>query len=175
MKLSARFAALLVGGLLLLPALASAKAADEDVEIVDSGEMMQWGYSPTSLTVTAGTSVTWNNDGTLAHSVTSQDQLFDSRLMDSGKSWSYTFDTPGTFRYFCVPHPWMKGTIVVVRATPPIKAEEPAPRASESVGPSSPTSTPTAQPSPTASAAPTSSPSAGNPASSGTAGLPPSP
>src|SRR6266496_1517168 len=125
MKLPLGIATLLLRGLLLWPAAGSAKVPEEDVEILDSGEMMQWTYSPTSLTVTAGTSVTWSNGGTQAHSITSPDQLFDSRLMDNGKSWTYTFETPGTFRYFCVPHPWMKGTIVVTRAPTVIRAEEP--------------------------------------------------
>ena len=51
MKLSARFAALLVGGLLLLPAIASAKAADEDVEIVDHGDLRRDCRSEESVVV----------------------------------------------------------------------------------------------------------------------------
>src|SRR5438876_12277568 len=78
--------ALLVG-LLFSSSPGSAKMPEDDVEILDSGEMMLWGFSPTSLTVPAGTNVTWTNAGTLAHSIASQDQLFDSRLLDSGKSW----------------------------------------------------------------------------------------
>jgi plastocyanin len=136
MRLSYNVAGLVLTGLLLLPAAGSAKALDEDVAIVESGETTSWSYSPTTLTVAVGTTVTWKNTGTQTHTVTSQDQLFDSKLLDGGKSWSYTFDTPGTYRYFCVPRPWMKGTVAV---TAP--AEEPTPRPTPSPSPS-PTSPP---------------------------------
>jgi plastocyanin len=146
MHLSRPLAALLLALLVSIPAtpIGSAKGQDEDVEIVEPGDTASWSYSPTSLTVTVGTTVTWKNTGAAPHGVTSQDQLFDSRLLDNGKSWSYTFESPGTYRYFCVPHPWMKGTVVVIRDT-----DEPAPRqprgsgtGSPSIVPS-PTSTPT--------------------------------
>jgi plastocyanin len=125
---------LLIG---LLPTVVGARSIEEDVDILDGGEITSWGYSPVVLTVPLGSTITWRNTGDLAHSVTSRDQLFDSRLLDDGRSWSYTFDDPGTYRYFCVPHPWMKGTVVV---TVP---EEPTPR-------------PTSTPSPTATPSTTS-------------------
>lgn len=119
--------AILLVSLTLFPSQAAARVHEEEVLIVDDGDLSSWGYSPRTLTVPVGTTVTWHNTGTQAHGVTSRDQLFDSRLLDSGRSWSYTFEEPGTYHYFCVPHPWMKGTVIV---TP---AEEPPPR---------PTSTP---------------------------------
>jgi plastocyanin len=108
-------------GLLALSSVGAAGAPEEDVYIVEVGDMALWGYSPSRLTVEAGITVTWKNTGSFAHSVTSRDQLFDSRLMDAGDEWSLTFDTPGTYRYHCVPRPWMKGTIVV---TPPERENE---------------------------------------------------
>jgi plastocyanin len=143
-------AALLLVSLLFQPAAGGARTLDEDVEIVDDGDMASWGYSPTSLTVTAGTTVTWKNAGSQAHGVTSQDQLFDSRLLDAGKSWSYTFDTPGTYRYFCVPHPWMKGRIVVSAVEEPTPSPSPSP---------SPTPRPSSTPTPGPTSTPTSTPS----------------
>lgn len=106
----------LIAVLLLLalpPASAAAKGPEEDVDIVASGDMSSWSYSPATITIPAGTTVTWHNTGSQAHSVTSRDHLFDSRLLDEDDEWSYTFNTPGTYRYFCVPFPFMKGTIVV--------------------------------------------------------------
>jgi plastocyanin len=113
MKFALKLAVFLLATTLLLPGSSAAKAADLGVDILEGGDMPSWGYSPTSLTVPAGSTVSWRNGGSQSHSVTSQDQIFDSKLLDPGKSWSYTFDTPGTYRYFCVPRPWMKGVIVV--------------------------------------------------------------
>lgn len=104
---------LLLMSTLFFPASGSAKAPDEVVEISEPAELMAWNYAPASISVPVDTTVVWKNTGRETHSVTSQDQLFDSRLLDPGKSWSETFDTPGVYRYFCVPHPWMKGTVIV--------------------------------------------------------------
>jgi plastocyanin len=171
--------------LLLLSALGLsspgwAKGLSEQVDIEDGGDMASWDYSRTTLTITAGTAVLWRNTGSLAHSVTSQDQLFDSRLLDANMSWSYTFDTPGTYRYFCVPHPWMKGTIVVRPAEEPrssgrgdssetTRADEQSENtaseregdddASRDKGVRSPTATATATFVPTPTATPTTTPS----------------
>ena len=131
MRVVAALCLLLVAGLWPLSTVVSARGPEVDVEIVESGDLGTWGYSPAVLTVPVGTTVVWRNVGLQAHSVTSQDQLFDSRLLDSGKSWSYTFDAPGTYRYFCVPRPWMKGVVVV------LPSDEPTPRAT------TPTPTPT--------------------------------
>lgn len=79
-------------------------------------------YSPNTATVPVGTTVTWSNDDSVAHTVTSgtsdgsrgtPDGLFDSGNMESGDTFEYTFDSPGTYEYYCVPHPWMRATVVV--------------------------------------------------------------
>jgi plastocyanin len=104
---------LLLMSMLFSPASGAAKAPDEVVEISEPAELTAWNYAPASISVPVDTTVVWKNTGRETHSVASQDQLFDSKLLDSGKSWSYSFDTPGVYRYFCVPHPWMKGTVIV--------------------------------------------------------------
>jgi len=53
-----------------------------------------------------------NNDNA-AHTVTAKDGSFDSGNMGSGSSYTHTFTTPGTYRYFCAYHSWMVGTVVV--------------------------------------------------------------
>lgn len=88
-------------------------AADSQVTIVQPSDTMSLRYEPSSLTVTAGTTVTWVNSSSTTITVTSPDGLFDSESIAAGGSFSYTFDTPGTFRYFCVPYPHMKGVITV--------------------------------------------------------------
>ena len=106
----------LVLSLAILVSIASdARAADSQVTIVQPSDAMSLKYEPASLSVTAGSTVTWVNAGLTAITVTSPDGLFDSETVAAGGSFSYTFDTPGTFRYFCVPYPHMKGEIVVSR------------------------------------------------------------
>jgi len=72
-----------------------------------------WAYDPQTLTVNVGDKVTWVNNGEDVHTVTSDDSSFDSGDMKHGASWSYTFTTPGTYTYFCAPHPWMTARVVV--------------------------------------------------------------
>ena len=104
----------LVLSLAVLVSLASdVRAADNQVTIIQPSDAMSLRYEPSTLTVTAGSTVTWVNNGSTAITVTSPDGLFDSETVAAGGSFSYTFDTPGTFRYFCVPYPHMKGVITV--------------------------------------------------------------
>ncbi len=70
-------------------------------------------YSPATLTISAGETVTWFNADTMIHTVTSGTGLFDSGELRPGGRFSYTFTEPGTYSYFCIPHPWMQGTVVV--------------------------------------------------------------
>ncbi len=75
-------------------------------------------YVPSSLAVQSGDSVTWINDDSAFHSVTSGTydtplELFDSGYMDPFETFSYTFDDPGTYEYYCTLHPWMEGEIIV--------------------------------------------------------------
>ncbi|MEM3006484.1 MAG: plastocyanin/azurin family copper-binding protein [Candidatus Nitrosotenuis sp.] len=75
-------------------------------------------FVPSSLTVPVGTSVTWTNDDTAAHTVTSgsdttPDGNFDSGLFMAGKTFSHTFDVAGEYPYYCLVHPWMTGRVTV--------------------------------------------------------------
>lgn len=106
-------AALALGLVILVGLPGDALAADTQVSIVQPSDTMSWRYDPASLTITAGSTVTWTNNGATSVTVTSPDGLFDSETLGPGASFSYTFDTPGTFRYFCVPYPHMKGVITV--------------------------------------------------------------
>jgi len=74
-------------------------------------------FSPSTLTVAAGTTVTWVNRDGDAHSVESRDKGFTSSpLLNTGQKYSYTFTTPGTYAYFCGVHASMTGKIVVTAA-----------------------------------------------------------
>jgi plastocyanin len=73
-------------------------------------------FSPNPVEVKAGETVTWVNDDSARHTVTSKDGTFDSGMMGKGQSFSYTFDKAGEYSYFCEPHPSMVGTVVVTES-----------------------------------------------------------
>jgi plastocyanin len=70
-------------------------------------------FGPTTLTISAGTTVTWVNHDNDLHTVTSSQGLFASPGLDPDDKFSYHFTAPGTYPYFCALHPHMKGTIIV--------------------------------------------------------------
>ena len=70
-------------------------------------------FAPATLTVKAGTKVTWINRDDVPHTVNENDKRFKSSTMDTDDQFSYTFSTPGTFNYFCALHPRMTGQIIV--------------------------------------------------------------
>jgi plastocyanin len=72
-------------------------------------------FSPATLTVSAGTKVTWSNHDDVPHTATStaKPRVFDSRTLDTDEQFSFVFTTPGTYDYFCAVHPKMTGRIIV--------------------------------------------------------------
>ena len=76
-------------------------------------------FIPSTVVITVGGTVTWDNTDNAAHTSSSgtaadgPDGVFDSSLIMAGGSYSHTFDTAGTFDYFCMVHPWMQGTVIV--------------------------------------------------------------
>ncbi len=70
-------------------------------------------FDPPSIDIPAGTTVTWTNQDSTAHTVDGDQGEFESGNLDPGQSYSETFDTPGTYIYHCDIHPSMKGTVVV--------------------------------------------------------------
>ena len=76
-------------------------------------------FIPVEVTVNVGETVTWSNDDSAAHTVTSgtptggPDGTFDSSLFMAGTTFSHTFDNAGEYNYFCMVHPWMTGKIQV--------------------------------------------------------------
>jgi amicyanin len=90
---------------------APARAADVGVKIAN------FTFSPPTLTVKAGTTVTWTNEDDIPHTVNATSQAFKSGALDTDQKFSFTFTTPGTYQYFCALHPRMTGTIVVEAST----------------------------------------------------------
>ncbi len=70
-------------------------------------------FSPATLTVPTGSTVTWVNQDDTAHTVTSVDKVFGSQGLDTGDTFTFKFSKPGTYAYFCTIHPEMTGKIIV--------------------------------------------------------------
>ena len=84
----------------------------------DSVSIANFTFGPRTLTVKAGTTVTWTNKDDTPHGIASADNTFKKlQALDTDDSYSFTFTTPGTYAYFCYVHPFMKGTIVVEAAS----------------------------------------------------------
>lgn len=71
-----------------------------------------YAFQPQNITVQAGTIVRWTNLDNDTHTVTSPGN-FNSGNLTQGQTWQYTFNTPGTFNYFCAVHPSMTGSVTV--------------------------------------------------------------
>jgi len=92
------------------------EAAGGEVDVA----MVNFSFSPALLIVRTGATVTWTNDDAVDHTATSDDGVWDSGLFGSGGTFSFTFDQPGTYPYYCIPHggpggQGMSGTIIVIR------------------------------------------------------------
>ena len=128
-----RAVAALVGGLAVGLAPGTASAADESVSIEG------FAFSPATVTITEGDTVTWSNADGVAHTATGDG--FDTERLDPGQDASITFSTAGTFAYLCAIHPQMTGTVVVEAAAP---APTDAPTAAPTAAPDGPAVTPAA-------------------------------
>ena len=70
-------------------------------------------FSPATISVKVGTTVTWTNNDSAPHTITADDGSFDSGEIAQGKSYSHAFSSAGTFTYHCSVHPFMKASVVV--------------------------------------------------------------
>lgn len=119
-QFNSRAAALSAALMLALsaPALAGETAQLAQVAAAEAGSTItinNFAFGPNVLTVAPGTKVTWNNKDEEPHTVMSADggQTFKSPALDTDDKFSFTFNTPGTFKYFCSIHPHMTGLVVV--------------------------------------------------------------
>ena len=104
--ISAVAAAMLLAG---SPAAIGAAQAQQANAVV----IKNFDFTPMSLTVKAGATVTWKNLDGEPHTVTSADGLFRSGAIDQNESFAFKFATPGIYKYVCSIHPKMMATIVV--------------------------------------------------------------
>jgi plastocyanin len=107
--LSAARGAVVIGLLWVAAGGAQPAGALEPTQI----EVKDFMFAPTTLTVSAGTQVTWVNKDDEPHTVVSDTGAFRSGAMDTNESFSFKFDKPGTYHFTCSIHPRMVGTVVV--------------------------------------------------------------
>ena len=91
----------------------TAASAGGAAESTDAIEIADFKYDPETVTVKAGTEVTWTNSDDAPHTATADDSSFDTGDLETGDSQSVTLDQPGTFSYYCRFHPFMKATVEV--------------------------------------------------------------
>jgi plastocyanin len=87
---------------------ARATAADGTQVTVDN-----FTFTPARAAVPVGTTVTWTNHDDIPHNVVNPERKFKSPVLDTDETFSYTFDVPGTYQYYCSIHPRMTGQVVV--------------------------------------------------------------
>lgn len=108
--------ALAVGGFFYFSKY-KAPAANQQTTTVPAAKntvtISNFSFSPSKLTVKIGDTVTWLNQDSTGHSVTANDNKFDTGIIEPGKSGTITFSEAGTFDYHCKVHPSMLGSVVV--------------------------------------------------------------
>jgi amicyanin len=96
-------------------ASSSTEVSEEGITDIQAVEIRDFTFSPATITIVRGTTLSWTNADDVAHDVAtvSGPERITSPLLGQGKSFSFTFNQPGTYEYECTLHPWMKGTVVV--------------------------------------------------------------
>ena len=100
-------------------ALAIASSHEASLRNVADTAVVQidnFSFSPKSLTVKRGATVTWTNGDDIPHNVVSTEKKFSSPVLDTNQNFSFTFRESGSYPYFCKIHPMMTGMIVVEKA-----------------------------------------------------------
>jgi plastocyanin len=111
--------ALLLGAVaaavLLTAALSELTAAGETAAAASSATVTidNFAFAPPTLTVTAGTTVTWKNEDDSPHRIGDKNGTFKSAALDTDDTFSHTFAVPGEYPYICTIHPYMVGKIIV--------------------------------------------------------------
>ncbi|MDP4224452.1 MAG: cupredoxin family copper-binding protein [Bacteroidota bacterium] len=75
--------------------------------------IVNFAFSPATLSIAAGDTVVWTNKDGIVHTVTSTGGVFDSKSLANNATFSYIFKNAGTFDYYCTIHPYMTGKVIV--------------------------------------------------------------
>jgi plastocyanin len=95
---------------------AAAPGTAQDMTAKPEVSIKNYAFSPDTLTVAVGTTVTWTNRDDDVHTVTSdqkENKPFASKNLDTGEVFSFKFTKPGTYGYLCAIHPMMVGKVIV--------------------------------------------------------------
>jgi plastocyanin len=95
------------------PATASTSSGSATAIAGPTVEINNFMFTPKTLTVPVGTTVTWKFDDSTQHTVTADDNSFTSPALGSGQTYTHTFTSAGTVDYHCSIHTFMTGTVVV--------------------------------------------------------------
>ncbi len=108
------YSLLLVAAVVAVVGVSGCTSQNQTSSIGANGVIIQnMTFSPSTLTVPVGTTVTWKNLDNVAHHVVSDTGAFDSGTLNNGQSFNFTFTKAGNYPYHCSIHPSMTGTIVV--------------------------------------------------------------
>lgn len=88
---------------------AQGQAKSQGIEV----KIDNFSFMPQNITVAPGTTVTWVNQDDIPHTVASTTDLFKSKALDTDDKFSFTFDKPGTYEYYCSIHPKMTANVIV--------------------------------------------------------------
>ena len=116
--LTSRFtvvAAIVAGTLLSIPLGTVASSVVRAETTAKEVTIDNFVFTPPTLTVPVGTTVTWVNHDDIPHSVVANKKEFRSRALDTDEKYSFTFATAGSFDYFCGLHPHMVGKVIVTQ------------------------------------------------------------
>ena len=124
--------------------------------------ILSFAFTPPSVTINAGESVTWTNRDPVSHTATSNTGAFNTGPFGTGTSKTVTFAIAGTYAYHCSIHPSMTGTVTVLGPAPtpvpstplPTVAPTPPPTVAPTPEPTAAPASPSASPSESASATP---------------------
>jgi plastocyanin len=95
------------------PATASTSSGSGTATAASTVEINNFMFTPKTLTVPVGATVTWKFDDSTQHTVTADDNSFTSQVLGSGQTYTHTFTSAGTVNYHCSIHTFMTGSIVV--------------------------------------------------------------
>jgi plastocyanin len=119
MRIGVSIAALAVAVLSIFGATRATNASSSPAETAQAQgsatevKIDNFAFGPQTLTISAGTTVTWINRDDIPHTVVSSDGVFKSKVLDTDDKFSYTFAKAGTYPYFCSIHPKMTAKVVV--------------------------------------------------------------
>jgi plastocyanin len=118
--MSARRTAVLgaIGGVSLFFIGAPGSPSADEAAVRPEIRIDNFSYTPATLVIAPGTTVTWTNTDDDVHTVVDKDRKFKSAALDTNDTFSQTFTIPGEYDYICSLHPYMAGKVIVKAAKP---------------------------------------------------------